>query len=792
MFNTLFRFGNKPSTLHHSQVPRTKARRPWTPTIEVLEDRTLLSLSFGSAFRVGGSMINDSGNGITVDAAGNTYVTGSFSGTVDFDPGPGTLNLTTAGGQNCFVAKFTAGDTLAWAKRMGGVGHDAPGKVALDGAGNVYVSGGFNSTGDFGPFSLTSAGGMDIFVAKLDGAGNFIWARRMGSVSNHDNGVGIASDGAGNVYTTGNFAGTADFGPFSLTSAATSLGAHNTFVAKLDGAGNFAWAKRLGGSLGAGANGLVLDGVGSVYTTGTFAGTADFDPGPGTVNLTSAGSADIFVSKLDGAGNFTWAKRIGGADGDFSSAITRDVAGNVYLAGSFSGTADFDPGAGVYNLTSAGSSDIFVLKLTGAGDFAWAKRMGGNGGAYGTDIALDGAGNVYTTGSFSGTADFDPGAGVYNLTSADYATDVFVSKLTGAGDFGWAGRMGGPEGENYGWGIALDGDGNVHTTGHFSSSAADFDPGTGSYTLTSAGGRDIFVSKLVPPPACTFNSSTGVISGTSNNAAQLRISGTSTNIYCNSTFIANTPLLNLTFNAGTGANSLTVDDVLYGYGDTYYISDTQVRIPSFAYTVNFNANVTNLILFTGAGNDLVRITNNSGTLDWMRDTLVDCGAGGDNLQVSDHNYAWGDQYVVFSTGVWSGGIRLPTIGLDINFGKIEKVDLFPSPHANTVVNTSGYNPSHFILNIIMGPPPFGPGTAPSGGGSGGGQRPAKPLDRQAKWSEPTDDDAGVLDLQGTQGGTAKRTSRAAISPPLLADEFVNDSFQIDGLPLFSADASEGI
>ncbi len=173
---------------------------------------------------------------------------------------------------------------------------------------------------------------------------------------------------------------------------------------------------------------IAVDAAENVYTSGYFWLTADFDPGAGTFNLTPAGSADIFVSKLDASGNFVWAKNMGGTNFDRGTNIGVDNSGNVYTTGTFEGTSDFDPGAGVVNLTSAGNNDIFISKLDASGNFVWAKRMGGTSSDGVSSIAIDSSGNIYTTGSFEGTADFDPGAGVVNLTSVGN-NDIFVSKL---------------------------------------------------------------------------------------------------------------------------------------------------------------------------------------------------------------------------------------------------------------------------------------------------------------------------------------------------------------------------
>ena len=194
--------------------------------------------------------------------------------------------------------------------------------------------------------------------------------------------------------------------------------------------GTFLWAKSMGGTSSDFANGIAVDSSGNVYTTGSFSGTADFDPGTGTADLTSAGSGDIFVSKLDSSGDFVWTKSMGGMDYDEGRSIAVDSSGSVYTTGYFQGTADFDPSVGTANLTSTGSDQIFVSKLDSSGDFVWAKSMGGTSDDGGSSIALDLSGNVYTTGGYySTTADFDPdGAGTANLTNAG-GYDIFVSKL---------------------------------------------------------------------------------------------------------------------------------------------------------------------------------------------------------------------------------------------------------------------------------------------------------------------------------------------------------------------------
>ena len=468
--------------------------------------------AFGWAIRNGGTK-DDIGRSVASDAHGNVYVAGTFSGMADFDPGPGVYNLTPVGGTNIFAAKYSSSGALLWARSFGGGGFDARCQIALDQAGNVFVTGAFSGTADFDPgvgnFPLSSAGGYDIFVSKLDSAGNSLWARNMGGPKD-DFGLALALSNDGSVYTTGSFQDTADFDPgtdtFNLTSQA-DLGYADIFISKLDANGNFVWARQMGGYGDDYGNSIALGSDGAVYTTGSFQYEADFDPGDGTFYLNSVGGSDIFVSKLDAGGNFVWARQMGSAEFDSGNSIALGSDGSAYTTGYFRGTADFDPGDATYNLITAGSRDIFISKLSAAGNFVWAKRIGGTSTDTAYCLAVDNYGGVYSTGYFQGTADFDPGAGSVNLSSAG-GEDIFVLKLDEAGNFIWAKRMGGT---NYdvGYSIATRSNTSVIITGYFQGTV-DFDPGTGISNLISSGGADVFVTGLVfqPPTDIQLSSDT--------------------------------------------------------------------------------------------------------------------------------------------------------------------------------------------------------------------------------------------------------------------------------------------
>lgn len=440
---------------------------------------------------------------IEVDAFGNIYTTGHFNETADFDPGMGTYNLTSMGFADIFIQKSDSNGNFMWAKSMGGTGEDFGHSITADASGNIYITGYFSGIVDFDPgvgtYNLTSAGYADAFIQKLDANGNFIWAKSMGG-PNSEIGYSIVVDEFGNVYTTGIFQGIADFDPGAGTTNLNSIDGLGVFIQKIDASGNFLWAKEIPavtiGSVGAINYGfsIALGPNGGVYTTGSFTGIADFDPGMGTHNLTAMGGQDVFIQKLDTDGNFIWAKSMGGTLYDVGLSITVDPDGNIYTTGAFEKTVDFDPGTGTYNLTALGLNDIFIQKLDANGNFLWTKTIGNTSYARSLSITLDATGNIYTTGYFTETLDFDPGVGTSSLSAIGYE-DIYIQKLDANGDFLWATSMGGIS-SDFGYAIKVDPLGHIYTTGYFNATV-DFDPEVGTYNLTATGGgNNAFIQKL--------------------------------------------------------------------------------------------------------------------------------------------------------------------------------------------------------------------------------------------------------------------------------------------------------
>lgn len=415
-----------------------------------------------------GGIFIESGNGIVADASGNIYITGYFGDIATF----GNKNLTSAGSSDVFIAKYNAEGQVVWAQRDGGSNIEYGEGIAIDASGNIYITGYFHNTTTFGSTTLTSAGGIDVFIAKYDANGNILWAKKAGD-SEDDLGLAIAADASGNIYITGIFKGTTTFGGTTLKSS----GKTDVFIAKIDTNGSFVWARKGGGSGNDFGNAIAVDASGNSYVTGYFQGAATFGSITltsighqnafiakynadgevvwaikdgyfgcgikvdasgnvyltgyfsdtfGSVALTSAGAADVFIAKYDANGNIIWAQSAGGSLTEVASAIAVDECGNSYVTGYFQGTATF----GNTTLTSGAGSlfhELFIAKYDANGNSVWAQQALGHGVRTGHDVAVDASGNVYVTGSFNNISTF----GSTTLTSVGNSNDAFIAKING-------------------------------------------------------------------------------------------------------------------------------------------------------------------------------------------------------------------------------------------------------------------------------------------------------------------------------------------------------------------------
>ncbi|MFA6151359.1 MAG: SBBP repeat-containing protein [Chitinophagaceae bacterium] len=444
--------------------------------------------------RNSGGSLSTNGQSVAVDLAGNVYTIGFFTGATDFNPGTGTTTLTSAGNEDIYISKLDASGNFVWAKSFGGKGADMGYSIYVDGGGNVYATGSFEDTSDFDPGSgiikLSSAGGSDVFVLKLDASGNVIFANRAGG-KGKDMGQSIYANSKGS-FITGLFSDTADFDPAGSAPKLASKGETDVFILKFEIPGTYSWVKQIGGMYEDEAQAIATDSAGNVYTAGWFNGSVDFNPGAGDYYMASVAVRDGFLSKLDPSGNFTYAKIVGGKGFDGIQSISIDGNHNIYAIGYFSGYVDFNTGPGDFYLNSGASTGLFILKLDKTGNFLWAKSFNATLPSHGNLCATDVAGHLYLTAYFTGVMTIETPVGPLTSLGAD---DFFILKMSPSGKYTYAVNIGG-KGYDNSFGIATDRSNNVFVTGNFAG-AVDFDPGTTNTVLSStiSGGSDAFMVK---------------------------------------------------------------------------------------------------------------------------------------------------------------------------------------------------------------------------------------------------------------------------------------------------------
>lgn len=422
----------------------------------------LASLSSAQVFfRIGGPH-TDVGQNIAADKYGNLFVAGWFQGTMDFDPGPGLAERT------------AAGDPLD---------------------------------------PVTGADAVDIFLAKYDPAGKFLWVITLGA-EGPDKPRALDLDQDGNIVLAGYISGKVDFDPSENNLILDAGGEPKAFIAKYDTDGALLWAFELENAFIPEKTGdepvfentlaVAVDGEGHIAVTGAFLGSIDLDPsgrsGRGAVFTSDSGSPDIFIASYSSLGEYRWGCVLEGPGINQGRAVRPDSDGNLIVAGVFSGAADFDPGSETARLQARGPQDIFIAKYDSKGNLLWAKRAGGPGvdrvgpGA----LALDNDSQILLTGEFSLTAEFDAGGETPPLVARG-ESDIFTAKYNADGTLLWAVSAGSVY-RDFGCAVAVDDSGHVLVTGSFRG-AADFDPSEKENILLPKGSPDvgdIFLVKYDP------------------------------------------------------------------------------------------------------------------------------------------------------------------------------------------------------------------------------------------------------------------------------------------------------
>jgi Beta-propeller repeat len=421
--------------------------------------------------RSGGGASSDEAKGVAVDASGNVFLTGAFYNKASF----GKATIAGGGGDNFFVAKFDRDGAALWAHTPGGSSDHSAESIAVDTAGNAFVTGHFEGPVTFGATKLVPLGSGDIFVVKYSSAGKIIWVNSAGW-NLFDNGMGVDVDPGGNIFVSGYFRGPAKFGSITVPNTA----GFDVFLTKYSNSGKEVWARSgigLGWEFGLD---VAIDDGGDAYVTGFFNGSVAF----GATSLSSKGADDIFVARYSQGGKLLWARSAGGLLVDWGSSIAVDSSKNVYVTGSFEGNATF----GTTTLASKGDASIFVAKYSPQGQLLWAESAGGSSEDGGTGIAVDSGGNAYMVGGFKGKAAF----GSVSLSSKG-GEDIFVARYASGGKLIGAVSAGGT-GDDHAADIAMDANGTPHIAGTFQGTCL-FD----KTALTTKGYGDAFVWKLSIP-----------------------------------------------------------------------------------------------------------------------------------------------------------------------------------------------------------------------------------------------------------------------------------------------------
>lgn len=449
--------------------------------------------------RTFGSIADDYITGNVINNLGEVFIVGNFSGTVDFDPGVGVVNFTAVGYSSIFIQKFNVAGDLLWAKKIDNNTNQSSPYCFLDPTGNLIVTGSFMNTADLNPndgvANFTSTSQLDPFMIKLDTNGNYLGGKNLTTASTKSEYIShIKFDAAGNMYILGYFYGTFTIDGTTLVSG----GEYDTFIQKLDVAGNVLWTKSFGGPSYDGAGVLLLKSDGSIYIAGSYGGTVDFNPGAGVYNLVSLGMYNGFILKLNSSGDFLWAKTMGSASLDMFGDMEFDSAGNIVgLINFYSDSLTFSV-QGVNQTLNRFPGDTYfadaiVFKMDDSGNYLWVKKYGGNGDDIAGGIELDQNDKIYILGRFSGTADFDPGLDSNLVTSSgDY--DLYLQCLSNSGNYEYTFKIGGALLDTYQSLILKNG--SLYICGTFQSTVNMNPTGVNPLNITSNGGYDYFISKF--------------------------------------------------------------------------------------------------------------------------------------------------------------------------------------------------------------------------------------------------------------------------------------------------------
>ncbi len=457
------------------------------PSAKELEDESGLGSGRSTSnallwgIQAGGSSSTDAIMGIAMDAQGRTYACGYFYNTATF----GSITLNGYGSTDIFVGRISNGN-WDWVEKAGSTSSDQCQDIAVDDGGNISITGYFYNTATFGNTQLSSQGSYDIFVARLDADGNWLWATRAGSGS-QDYGYGVAVDEQGNSYITGTYYSTSYFGAYTLQSYSYD----EAFIAALNPSGQFTWAERMYGSYYQRGRDIDVNQNGDVVVTGEFSYRINIGGSELVPSYSSSNYYRIFVAMFDTSGNYQWARMAGYLQSSYSSygeAVAVADNGDVAVAARFQYLVDFHTNGNnrIFAYQNGNNWDCLVAKWDSNGNYLWAQVAGGSSTDYCYDLEMDNAtGDLVVSGMYQSNAWF-----ANSQLSSSGSTDAFIAYAPSAGGWDWAKKFGGSSSE-YGWAVGMRS--GMYAFGGYFHSSASAGSGSTSITLSSIGGADIFL-----------------------------------------------------------------------------------------------------------------------------------------------------------------------------------------------------------------------------------------------------------------------------------------------------------
>jgi hypothetical protein len=425
---------------------------------------------------------------IATDAAGNVYIVGDFTDSIDLDPTSNNNVVAAKGFNDIFFAKADSNGVVQWIHTIGDINNELSKGIAIDQSGNVYICGAFTTLVDFDPgsgnTSLAYQGVADGFLAKYNNNGDFMWVRQQGG-STEDYTNGLACDNYGSIYITGFYTAGAHFDVATSNSNTMAIGGKDVFITKYDSAGNYIWGRSIGGNQNDEGVSIALDTAGLPIIAGYFTNVGDLDPGTNNTYTVAVGGADIFIGKLDTAGNYLWSETT------FANTPSTDKPTSIHVVADdkiyFSGSAADQKMGLAYRLDDTAAMEKYVAYFNPA--------FPANTGCIIYDIAPDADGNFYVTGAFAGAIDFnnDTGSAQINLVTAQ-SSDIFLAKFDTSGTAVWTNHAITTD-EQTNFALSIDAHDNLYLAGTFKNSI-DCDYTSGSEFLYASDANDAHLHRL--------------------------------------------------------------------------------------------------------------------------------------------------------------------------------------------------------------------------------------------------------------------------------------------------------